>query len=111
MTQLAEITPKDVMDLTLDVNLELTKYRGEQEAMQTQSAMVAATQFYMLPVPVQMRLANLTRQQLKAYQIKDVEEIIVPFTPEEQMMMMPPAPATPSAGAPADATPPPSLPL
>ena len=111
VTQLAEITPKDVMDLTLDVNLELTKYRGEQEAMQTQSAMAAATQFYMLPVPVQMRLANLTRQQLKAYQIKDVEEIIVPFTAEEQMMMMPPAPATPSAGAPAAESPPPSLPL
>lgn len=100
VAQLAEITPKDVASLSLDVNMELTKYRGEQEAASTQSAIAAATQFYALPVPVQMRVANLVKQQLKSYQIKNVEEIIVPLTPEEMMLMQP---VQPGGNAPAPA--------
>jgi hypothetical protein len=107
----AEITPEEVRDMSLNVDLEMTKYRGQQEAAQAQSAAVAAQQFYMLPPLVQQRLTSLYRQQLKSYQIKDAEEIIVPFSAEEIAASMPPAPEAPAGPAASAAQEQPSLPL
>lgn len=97
---LATITPDEVKNLTLDVNLELTKYRGEQELMQNQQARQAGMEFYALPAgEPQVNLAQLYRQALKTYGIKNVDEIIRPL-----MAMVPPSSAVPGS------TPPPTEP-
>ena len=67
-------------NLTLDVDLQLTKYRGEQELMQNSQAATAATTFYQQPNPeVQARLAPLFRQILKANGVKNADSIIEPL--------------------------------
>ncbi len=102
---LTTINHAEVRNVNLDVSIELTKYKGEQTAAQSASAIQAATGFYALTPVVQQRLAPLYRQQLKSYQIKNADEIIMPLSPEE---MLPPPGAAPVAGTDA-ATPPTSL--
>lgn len=97
---LAEITPQELASLSLHVNIELTRYRGEQQAAQAQSAMTAAQRFYAMPPAIQARLVSLAKQELKAYGVKDVDEIIIPLSMEEYAASLPPA-KTSQPGAPA----------
>lgn len=99
---LAKITPDEVKNLTLDVDLQLTKYRGEQELQQNSQAATAATTFYQQPNPeVQARLTPLFRQILKANGIKNADQVIEPL-----MAMLPPTGTAATPGA----TPPPTEP-
>jgi len=92
---LSSITPDEVKNLTLDVDLQLTKYRGEQELNQNTQAATAATSFYDQPNPeVQARLAPLFRQILKANGVKNADSVIEPL-----MAMLPPTGQPPAPGA------------
>jgi hypothetical protein len=99
---LAQITPDEVKNLTLDVDLQLTKYRGEQELQQNSQAASAATSFYAQPnVEVQARLAPLFRQILKANGVKNADAIIAPL-----MALLPPTGSPTPGASPAPAEPP-----
>jgi hypothetical protein len=93
---LGSISPDEVKNLTLDVDLQLTKYRGEQELMQNNQARQAGMEFYTAVPPgePQNNLAPLFRQALKTYGIKNVDDIIRPL-----MAMVPPPDAPPAPGA------------
>lgn len=96
---LATITPDEVQDLTLDVELELTKYRGEQDLQQNSQAVQAVSAFYALPANIQQAAAPMYRNILKLCGQKDADQIIQP-------MVMPMAPA--GAAAPPGAQTPPA---
>lgn len=101
---LASISPDEVKNITLDVDLQLTKYRGEQELMQNSQAATAATTFYAQPNPeVQARLAPLFRQILKANGVKNADSIIEPLM--SLLAPMDPTGTTPGA-SPAPTEPP-----
>ena len=60
----------------MDVRLEMTRYKSEQDLAQAQSASAKVIEFYMLPPELQARVAPLYRQMLKAMQVAHVDEII-----------------------------------
>jgi hypothetical protein len=79
--QLATISPDEVKNITLDVDLELTKYRGEQQLQQNSQAANAAQMYYQQQNPeVQNRLAPLFRDILKANGVKNPNDVIAPLT-------------------------------
>lgn len=84
--QLDQITPEEVRDLDLNVQILMTRYRGEQVLQSSGQAAALATQFYSLPPEIQQLLAPLYRDQLKALQVANADEIIVPG-----MVIAPPA--------------------
>lgn len=86
---LAMITPEEVRNLRLDVDISLTKYRSQQEAAQGMSAWAIGTQYYTLPPQAQAMLAPLARRLLKAYQQRDADEIIQPMLPDPTTMAQP----------------------
>lgn len=102
---LAQITPEEVRDLHLDVEIDLSQVRSLQDAQQGQAAWSVAQAFYMLTPEVQALMAPLARSLLKAYQQKNADEIIAPLAPP----MLPPAAGDAPAAA-AAAEPPPMLP-
>lgn len=85
---LATIKPAEVKNLDIDVDLELTKYHGEQEVAQGTQAMNAGMQFYKLAPEAQQLLAGVFQKLMKAYGIKDPPG---PMSPAPPM----PAPGTP----------------
>lgn len=97
---LVTIQPEELRDITLDVNLELTKYRGEQEVQQNTQAANAGIQFYAQQPPAQAALAPLFIKLLKAFGIKDAASVIQP------MPMLPPG--QPPAGSGPSTPPPPT---
>lgn len=62
----------------MDVRLEMTRYKNEQELAQAQQASQKVIEFYQLPPELQARTAQLYRQMLKAMQVAHVDEIIQP---------------------------------
>ena len=64
--------------IDMDVRMEMTKFKNEQELMQAQQASSKVIEFYSLPVELQQRTAKLYRQMLKAMQVQHVDEIIEP---------------------------------
>lgn len=76
--QIDQITPEEVRDLELNVQILMTRYRGEQVLQSSGQAAALATQFYGLPPEIQQLLAPLYRDQLKALQVSNADEIIVP---------------------------------
>jgi hypothetical protein len=119
VSRLGAISPDQVRNVKLDVRIELTRYRGEQEEAQIGRAIEIATTYYQQPLPIQIRLTPLYRQSLQTLQIRNVDEIIQPFDlaayQAEQAMLAAasqaatqpagnqsaPAPASASASAPA----------
>lgn len=99
--QLATINPADVQGVELDVDLELTKYRGEQEVAQSTNAMAAGMQFYGMLPEAQQAMAGIFQQLMKAYGIKD--------PPGPMMMPPPPLPPAPGAPPPAETAPQPAI--
>jgi hypothetical protein len=75
------IRPEDVQDLELNVSLLLTRYRGEQLLQSSMQAANLVTQFYSHLPEIQVRVAPLYRDMLKALQINFADEIIVPLAP------------------------------
>jgi hypothetical protein len=106
----AAVNPEDVRDLTLDISLLLTRYKGEQQFQQMLQASQVVEKFYTLPPEVQAQTATFYQGMVKALDTKlDAETIISPLAPPPPIdpatgmpmggpgMMPPPAP---SAGAP-----------
>ena len=79
--RLAQITPDEVRDLRLDVEIALTKFRSQQDAAQGQAAWAVAAGFYALPPEAQVYMAPLARNLLKSYQQRNSDEVIQPLTP------------------------------
>ena len=77
--QRLSISPEQVEEqMDMDVRLEMTRYKNEQELAQAQQASAKVIEFYSLPPELQMRTAQLYRQMLKAMQVAHVDEIIHP---------------------------------
>lgn len=67
MLILKQLKQADVRMLKWHVNLELTRYRAEQEEQQAQSAINVALGFYtQVPVPLQVRLLRCSGSSSKA---------------------------------------------
>lgn len=76
---LDQITPEEVRNLTLNVSLLLTRYKGEQLLVQGQQASAIVREFYELPVQIQSFVAQFYKNQLKAIDPRiDVETLIQP---------------------------------
>ncbi len=101
------LTKEEVGDMDMNVDLEMTRYRGEQQLQSNMQAATLVTQFYSLLPEVQMRAAPLYIQMLKAMQIQDADTIIVPMAPVDPNGMTA-GPVAPSAQGPM--APPPSAP-
>jgi hypothetical protein len=100
VSQIIEIRPEDVQDLPLDIQLLLTRYRGEQVLASSGQAANLVVQFYSYPPHVQERVAPMYRDMLKVLGIPNADEIIIP-TP--MPLGAPPGPipeANPAATAP-----------
>lgn len=77
--QMLEFTPEQAeRQMDLDIRLEMTRYKNEQELVQAQQASSKVIEFYTLPPELQVRTAKLYRQMLKAMQVSHVDEIIQP---------------------------------
>jgi hypothetical protein len=76
-----EISGKDISQLEVDVQVLLTKYKGEQTVASNTAAIELALRFfepYMTP-EIQQRLAPLFADTLKEYQVKDADSIMKPM--------------------------------
>lgn len=97
--QLDQITPGEVRNLTLNVSLLLTRYKGEQQLIQGQQASAIVQEFYSMPIQIQPLVAQFYKNQLKAIDPKiDTETLIQPG-----IAQIAPSPKTP-AGSGAAAT-------
>jgi hypothetical protein len=77
--EMLEISPENVEKMVdLNVKLEMTTYKSEQDLAQAQAATAKVIEFYTLPPEMQARVAPLYRQMLKAFQVNGVDEIIQP---------------------------------
>jgi hypothetical protein len=77
--QIDQITPDEVRNLTLNVNLLLTRYKGEQQLVQGEQASAIVERFYMLPIQIQPFVAQFYKNQLKAIDPRiDIETLIQP---------------------------------
>jgi hypothetical protein len=74
-----EFDPNDIeRSIEMDIRLEMTKYKSEQELEQASQATSKVIEFYSLPPTLQQRLAPLYRTMLRSFQITHVDEIISP---------------------------------
>lgn len=74
-----EFNPNDIeRSIEMDVRMEMTKYKSEQELVQATQATAKVIEFYSLPPALQQRLTPLYRQMLKSFQISHVDDIIAP---------------------------------
>jgi len=77
--QMLEYSPENVEgQMDLDIRLEMTRYKNEQDLVQAQQASAKVIEFYSLPPELQQRTATLYRQMLKAMQVAHVDQIIQP---------------------------------
>lgn len=75
--QIAVLKMADVRRMKWGVELQLTRYRAEQEEQQGQAATTVALEYYLqVPPQIQPFLAPLYRQRLKSYGVRDVDKII-----------------------------------
>jgi len=75
------LSPEEIGDIDMDVNLEMTRYRSEQQLQSNVQAAQLVTQFYAMMPEIQERVAPLYVQMLKALQIQDADKIIIPMVP------------------------------
>jgi hypothetical protein len=75
---LVRIDPQDIMDMDIDVEVLLSRYRGEQILESSGQAVALTEKFYVLPYEVQVVVAPLFRDMLRALQIKNPDKIIFP---------------------------------
>lgn len=99
-SRLVEIDPLKLADVDYDLKLDLTTYKSQAMLNSSQMGYNMVADFIMRPAPAQARLSIFVEQFLQALEIRNAKDIATPLTPEEQMMMLPPAPL-PLPGAPA----------
>ncbi len=104
IARLGRMDPDEARNLALDIELELTRYKAQQQVATADGAMKVVQTFYAFPPIVQQRAAPLARQQLRGFQIANADQIIVPLTPEEmQQAALQQQAAQPQPAAVADA--------
>lgn len=69
---------EEVSDLEMDIDLLLTRYRGEQLLQSNGQAMQICQIYYSFPYEVQVNLQQLAIDQLRALQIQNPENLIKP---------------------------------
>lgn len=75
---LDEIRPADVRSLDFVVEMELTRYKNEQELQQTLHALDVVDRFYAEPPEKQDLVASLYRSVLKLFGVKHADRLIQP---------------------------------
>jgi len=88
------LTSDKVRNLEMDIRLELTRYRNEQQDIQMAQAGELIEKYYALPMLIQQRTAGFYRQQLKLREIQNADELIDPIDPLISGMGMQGAPGT-----------------
>ena len=78
-TKELELSPEEVHGLDFNVQLLLTRYRGEQLLQSNLQASGIVTQFYSLPFEVQIRVVPMYQDMLRALQIQNPDELIIPL--------------------------------
>jgi hypothetical protein len=76
--ELREIDPGDLANLEIDVQILLSRQRGEQVLESSGQAVSLVEKFYSLAYEVQIVVAPLFRDMLRALQIKEADKIIRP---------------------------------
>lgn len=81
-----KLTPADVRGLKFKTNIVLSSVKNNQTLQQSAQAAALVEKFYMLPPPVQMRVAQFYQQQLQVLDPKaDSKQVIQPLSPLEVM--------------------------
>jgi len=75
---LGELSRERVRNIGVDVRLELTRYRNEQQDVQLNQSIELVRQFFGLPRELQVQLAPMYRQLLKLREIPDADRILAP---------------------------------
>jgi hypothetical protein len=102
------LTPDQVRVMDLDVSLLLTRSKSEQVLESSVQAANLVVQFYNLPPMVQERVKTLYVQSLKALQVEQAEDIIMPLPPAPTLPDGSPLPEGPDM---ASQEPSPSIPI
>lgn len=110
---ISTISPDDVVGLDFIVELELTRYKGEQELIQSTQALDVIDRFYMQTPELQQLTAPLYRNTLKLFEVKNAGEMIVPgaamIAPDGGPMLSNPEAAVESLSPPNDGASPANL--
>lgn len=75
---LAAITREQARKIKYHLELEMTRYKSEQELASALEAANVVEKYYMLPFPIQEKTKRMFREMLKAFQVKDVDMVIDP---------------------------------
>ncbi len=97
--KMLSIDPLRLHDLTLDVALSMTTYKGQASLQQAQTAYPIVLQYTSSHPLVQSRLQPIVNQVLKSLEFKDADTVTTPWTMEEWMAMNPPQ-LPPATGSP-----------
>lgn len=90
----------NVRNLDFSVDIELSRYHGEQKMAQINGAIQTASTYYALQPEIQIRLEQLYRALFKLFQVGNVDNVIVPMNPENYGSGAQVAGALPAGGAP-----------
>lgn len=77
--KLLEINPKEISDLELDINILLSRYRGEQVIANSNAIIEVINSFYEQSPEIQEVTAPAFQDMLKALGVKDYDRRIVPM--------------------------------
>jgi hypothetical protein len=84
--ELRQIDPSDIANLDVDVEILLTRHRGEQVLEQSMRAIEVIKTYYMeLPYLVQINTQDLFRDVLRSLQIQGADKFITPVQDPMQM--------------------------
>lgn len=79
-----QLTPNDVRGLKFKTQIVLSTVKNNQTLQQSAQAAALVEKFYMLPPPVQIRVVQFYRQQLRVLDPKaDADTVLIPLTPME----------------------------
>lgn len=98
LAAIKKLKAQDVQRLKWNVTLEVSGDKGPRDVAEGEAATRVALEYFGLPPQIQMALAPLYRQRLKAHKVKDVDKII-PMPTQEQLN------AQPVAGSPVTSQP------
>lgn len=94
VAQIDTMSPGEITHLDLNLRLEMTRYKAEQQMHQSTFAIEAVEKFYSYPPDLQSVVAPFFRDLLKVYEVKNADAYIVPG-----MQAMPPMSGMPQGNA------------
>jgi hypothetical protein len=78
VAQIDTMSPGEITHLDLNLRLEMTRYKAEQQMHQSTFAIEAVEKFYSYPPNLQSVVAPFFRNLLKVYEVKNADAFIVP---------------------------------